>query len=72
MNTSPAYLPLIGALSTAQDVGRALDAPASRNDLSAGDDRRLGPLHVGSHSQPRSIDVIEHDFVQALLEPPAR
>ena len=72
MNTLPAYLPLIGAASTAQDVARALDAPSARHGLSAGDDRRLGPLHVGSHSQPRSIDAIEHDFVQALLESPAR
>ncbi len=72
MNTSLAYLPLVGTASTSQDVGRALDAPAPRNGLGAGDDRRLGPLHVGSHSQPRSIDAIEHDFVQALLEPPVR
>ena len=72
MNTSPAYLPLTGAASTAQDVARALDAASPRHGLGAGDDRRLGPLHVGSHSQPRSIDAIEHDFVQALLEPAAR
>ena len=72
MNTSPAYLPLTGAASTAQDVAGALDAASPRNGLGAGDANRLGPLHVGSHSQPRSIDAIEHDFVQALLEPPAR
>ena len=72
MNTSPAYLPLTGAASTAHDVVRALDAASPRNGFSADADRRLGPLHVGSHSQPRSIDAIEADFVQALLEPPGR
>lgn len=72
MNILPAYLPPIGSVSTPQDVARALDAPSARNGFSAGDDRRLGPLHVGNHSQPRSIDAIEHDFVQALLEPSTR
>ena len=72
MNTLPAYLPPLGAVSASQDVARALDALPARNGLGAGDANRLGPLHVGSHSQPRSIDAIEHDFVQALLEPPAR
>lgn len=71
MTTLPAYLPPLGAVSTAQNVARALDTLPARNALGAGDAGRLGPLHVGSHSQPRSIDAIEHDFVQALLESPA-
>lgn len=70
MNILPVYMLPIGSGSTPRDVARALDAPSARHGFSAGDDRRLGPLHVGNHSQPRSIDAIEHDFVQALLEPP--
>ena len=70
MNILPVYMLPIGSGSTPRDVARALDAPSARHGFSAGDDRRLGPLHVCNHSQPRSIDAIEHDFVQALLEPP--
>ena len=72
MNILPVYMLPIGSGSTPRDVARALDAPSARHGFSAGDDRRLGPLHVGNHSQPRSIDAIEHDFVQALLEPSTR
>ena len=72
MNTLSAYSPLIGAPASAQDIAGARNAPSARNWFGVGDDSHLGPLHVGSDSQPRSIDVIEQDFVRALLEPPAR
>ena len=72
MNTLSAYSPSIGATASAQDIAGVHNARAARNGFGAVDDSRLGPLHVGSDSQPRSIDAIEQDFVRALLEPRTR
>ena len=71
MNTLTAISPLIGATSFAQNIAGEHNAPSARNWFGTGDDSRLGLLHVGSDSQLRSIDVIEQDFVRALLEPQA-
>lgn len=68
MNTLSAYLPLTGATASAPGIAGAGGAPSARDWFGAGDDSRAGPLHVGSDSQPRSIDAIELDFVHALLE----
>ena len=72
MNTLSAVSPLIGTTPSAQDIAGARSAPSALNWFGVGDDSQLGPLHVGSDSQPRDIDAIEQDFVRALLEPPAR
>ena len=70
MNTLPSYPPLLGTELALRGQSAARDAPPAAGWFDAGSG--IGPLHVGSETQPRSIDAIEQDFRLVLLEPDRR